>query len=198
MIAPIHVLPLTRAPGRLAVVAIGLLALATSGRGGVADEVGGFFKERLESVRLALHEGEPELYVTGYTWHLPWTYDRATRTRLNSANWGGGIGRSHIDRRGDQNSVFFLAFSDSHRQPQFILSYGWQRPWLANREWGLSWGYMAFLFSREDVAHHFPLPAVLPSAAVRWRRLELVGLFVPRVSRDIKGDVFFLLLRARR
>jgi hypothetical protein len=27
------------------------------------------------------------------------------------------------------------------------------------------------------------------------RNIELIGLFVPRVSRDIKGDVVFLYLR---
>lgn len=180
---------------RAAFAAVFLAAALPSSWAGLAGGTGVFFAEKLEAIRLTLDRGAPELYVTGYTWHLPWAYDRTTRKRLNNTTWGGGVGRSFTEARGDRNTVFFAAFADSHRSPQFILSYGWQRPWLANRDWSLSWGYMAFLFSREDVARYCPLPAVLPSVALRWRRLEVVGLFVPHISRDIKGDVFFVMLR---
>jgi hypothetical protein len=56
-------------------------------------------------------------------------------------------------------------------------------------------GYLAFVFSREDVANHLPVPAVLPCASVQYGGVEVIGLFVPRVSRDIKGDVLFVYLR---
>ena len=158
-------------------------------------DVGGFFAEKLERINVAARSGPWDVYTTGYAWHAPWAYDAATRARLNDTTWGGGFGRSVTDGDGDRHSVFFVAFSDSHRTAQFVLSYAWQRYWPANRDWSLGWGYTAFLFSREDVARYLPLPAVLPCASIRYRRWEAIGQFVPHISKDIKGDVLFIFMR---
>jgi hypothetical protein len=39
------------------------------------------------------------------------------------------------------------------------------------------------------------MPALLPCVSLSYRGIEVIGLFVPRVSRDIKGDVLFVYLR---
>lgn len=155
-----------------------------------------WFREKIDAIQTTLEEGRWDLYATGYAWHLPWGYRESTRTRLNETTWGGGLGRSWRTPDGDRHSVFVLGFADSHRDPQYIVSYGWERSWIARRDWGVGWGYQVFLFSRADVAKHAPLPAVLPCAVLRLGRWEAVGSFVPRVSRDIKGDVLFFFLRA--
>ena len=153
------------------------------------------FSRKVSTVSQAVRMGDWETYFTGYAWHLPYKYHDATRDRLNETTWGGGFGRTLSDDDGDRHSVYFMAFADSHRSPQFNLGYGWQRYWNATRQLSLGAGYLAFLFSREDVANHLPLPALLPCLSVRYRGLEIIGLFVPRVSRDIKGDVLFVYLR---
>lgn len=157
--------------------------------------LGELFTEKFELIRGVVQHGHWDVYATGYARHLPWGYSDTTRARLNETTWGGGIGRSLWTEDGDRHSVFVMSFSDSHRTPQYIASYGWQRYWPAGRTWALGWGYFAFLFSREDVAGRIPLPALLPSASIRYRRWEAVGMYVPRISRDIKGDVFFVFGR---
>ena len=169
--------------------------LAMPGRADPLERLGDLFTEKLDVIQVALQRGQWDLYASGYAWHLPWGYSDATRARLNETTWGGGFGRSLWTEDGDRHSVFVMSFSDSHRTPQYIASYGWHRYWSPHRKWSLGWGYLAFLFSREDVAGWAPLPGILPSASIRYRRWEAMGVFVPRVSRDIKGDVFFVFGR---
>jgi lipid IVA palmitoyltransferase len=168
---------------------------AAPARSAPTIDLAGFFSDKLDAINAAARAGRWEAYVSGYAWHLPSSYTAAARGRLNETTWGGGLGRSVRDGDGDRHSVFFMAFADSHRKPQFIASYGWQRYWPATRDWSMGWGYMAFLFSRGDVANHLPLPAALPCASLRYRKWEAVGLFVPRISKDIKGDVLYVFMR---
>lgn len=153
------------------------------------------FNRKLGVMGETVRAGEWEAYLTGYAWHLPHKYQDSTRSRLNETTWGAGFGRTISDGDGDRHSVFFKAFADSHHAPQLNLGYAWQRYWRVTRHVGVGAGYLAFLFSREDVASHLPMPALLPCGSITYRGLELVGLFVPRVSRDIKGDVLFVYLR---
>ena len=155
----------------------------------------GMFKDKVAVIKEAVWSGDWETYVTGYAWHLPYGYQDSTRERLNETTWGGGFGRTLRDEDGDRHSVYLMAFSDSHRKPQLNLGYAWQRYWKPTRNVAIGGGYLAFLFSREDVANHMPIPALLPCASIRYGGLEVIGLFVPRVSRDIKGDVLFVYLR---
>jgi lipid IVA palmitoyltransferase len=187
--------PSSRTLARYAAL-LGFVIAGVTGRGS-ADPLNsaGIFSQKLNSISTAVRGGEWEVYFTGHAWHLPYGYAETTRARLNETNWGGGIGRTFNDDDGDRHSVYFMAFADSHRAPQFNLGYGWQRYWNAARGVSLGGGYLAFLFSREDVANHLPVPALLPCASIRLRNLELIGLFVPKISRDIKGDVVFLYLR---
>lgn len=180
---------------RCTLVLTSALALALSGRAGPLEALGDLFTEKIDVIRATVQHGKWDVYASGYAWHLPWGYSDATRARLNETTWGGGFGRSLRTEDGDRHSVFVMGFSDSHRTPQYIASYGWQRYWPAARKLSLGWGYQAFLFSREDVAGSFPLPALLPCASIRFRRWEAIGMFVPRISRDIKGDVFFVFGR---
>jgi palmitoyl transferase len=177
-----------------------VLAVFGVGAGTLPARAGGLdfremFASKWESVRDAFQTGDWEAYATGYAKHLPYGYQQNDRTRLNETTWGGGFGRTIRDDDGDRHSLFVMAFSDSHRAMQVNAGYGWQRYWSATRNVRVGAGYLAFVFSREDVASHFPLPAVLPCASVQFGGVEMIGLFVPRVSRDIKGDVLFLYLR---
>jgi palmitoyl transferase len=179
---------------RVACSVIGIASVPVSGRAGPLD-FGGLFAGKREAVHDAIRFGEWETYFTGYAWHLPHGYQEKTRARLNETTWGGGFGRTINDEDGDRHSVYVMAFADSHREPQLNFGYAWQRYWAATRNLSLGGGYLAFVFSRADVANHLPIPALLPCASIRYRGVEVIGLFVPRVSRDIKGDVLFVYLR---
>jgi palmitoyl transferase len=181
----------------MAAVAIAA-GLVTPVRSGPVAELGEMFKHKLGSISSALRAGQTDLYVTGYAWHLPYAYSDEVRNRLNETTWGGGLGRSTVDDDGDRHGVFFVALQDSHRAPQFLVSYSWQRYFTPERPRSFGWGYMAFIFAREDVHGYAPVPALLPCVSMRGRSWEVIGMFVPRVSEDIKGDVLFLFLRLSR
>lgn len=176
---------------RLAIV---VTSFAGSSRAGPFD-FGRMFADKRAAISDAVRAGQWETYFTGYAWHLPYKYHDATRARLNETTWGGGLGRTVKDEDGDRHSVYLMAFSDSHRDAQVNVGYAWQRYWAFTQNFSFGAGYLAFLFSREDVANHLPIPALLPCLSVSYRGLEIIGLFVPRVSRDIKGDVLFVYLR---
>lgn len=183
-------------PGRRAALTLVLLAaFAVPARSVTFDELSGLFTEKFKAIATTARSGDWDAYVTGFAWHAPWAYNNSTRGRLNEAAWGGGIGRSMRDGDGDRHSVYVMGFADSHRDPQFAAGYAWHRYWTPARNWHIGFGYMAFLTSRKDVAHHWPIPAVLPCLSIRCRRFEVLGLFVPRVSKDIKGDVFMVFTR---
>ena len=179
-------------PGGLLVMSFALLAFSGSMR---AFDFAGMFADKVGFINEAASLGRWDAYITGHAWHLPSGYDNTTRGRLNETALGGGFGRSIKDEEGDRHSVYFMTFADSHRDPQLNLGYAWQRYWPLTRNFSMGAGYLAFLFSRKDVANHLPMPAVLPCVSIRFRSLELIGLFVPRVSSDIKGNVLFFYLR---
>jgi lipid IVA palmitoyltransferase len=179
---------------RCTLLAVAVMSVAQPARSNPLN-LAGMFTDKVATIKEAVRAGDWEAYVTGYAWHLPYGYRDTTRARLNETTWGGGFGRTLRDEDGDRHSVYVMAFSDSHRKPQLNVGYAWQRYWNPTRNLGIGGGYLAFLFSREDVANHMPIPALLPCASIRYGGLEVIGLFVPRVSRDIKGDVLFVYLR---
>src|SRR5688500_5938824 len=136
--------------------------------------LGQTFRSKLKAIDDALRLGDWESYLTGYAWHLPHGYQESTRARLNETTWGGGFGRTIKDDDGDRHSVYVMGFSDSHRAAQFNIGYAWQRYWKMTRNVELGAGYLAFLFSREDVANHLPMPALLPCASMSYRGIELI------------------------
>jgi len=155
----------------------------------------GLLAQQLGDVKTAFMAGGWDLYCTGYVWHLPWQYDADERSRLNERAWGGGFGRSFINKRGDKTSLFLMGFVDSHHDTQFSGGYMWNRYWSVTRGVDAGLGYSVFLFSRADVANHLPIPAALPCAVLRFGRGELVGYYCPHISEAIPGEVFFVFAR---
>jgi palmitoyl transferase len=185
----------TRSLGtRCALVFAAVITLAQPSRA-EPYHFGDTFRYKLSTIKKAVQAGDWESYITGYAWHLPYGYEASVRARLNETTWGGGFGRTIRDEDGDRHSVYMMALSDSHYRPQLNVGYAWQRYWRPSRNFALGGGYLAFLFSREDVSNYMPMPALLPCASIDFGGVEVLGVFVPRVSRDIKGDVFFIYLR---
>lgn len=155
----------------------------------------GVVARQLGDIQAAFLRGGWDLYCTGYAWHLPWQYGVEERRCLNERLWGGGFGRSYVNKRGDRTSLFLMGFVDSHNDKQFSGGYMWNRYWPVCRGVDAGLGYSVFLFSRADVANHLPVPAALPCVALRFGRGELVGYYCPRVSEAIPGEVFFVFAR---
>jgi len=53
-------------------------------------------------------------------------------------------------------------------------------------------GYSAFMFARSDIANGWPVPAVLPVAAIRFDRVTLHATYIPALGQGINnGSVFY-------
>jgi palmitoyl transferase len=142
-----------------------------------------------ERVTRVAHDGTMDLYLTGYGWHID-GYDNASH--LNSNSWGGGAGKHWTDANGNEDILFAMAFSDSHKHVEPIAGYA--RQWFTNPLLGglpLGGGFFAGITARDDFAHYLPVPLVLPIGSVRYRQTSIMATFIPRLPSANKGDVAF-------
>jgi palmitoyl transferase len=146
--------------------------------------------DRLEAIA---DQGATDLYLSGHARHGRSTYTRERLAELNERAWGMGIGRRLRNDSGNDEMVYALGLSDSHRKPQLMAGYGheWIRQLGAGLEAG--GGFTAMLMSRADYFHGIPFPMVLPIASFGSRDIRLRASYVPRLSRH-KGNGDVLLL----
>jgi lipid IVA palmitoyltransferase len=137
--------------------------------------------------------GQNELLVSGYSWHLPWTWTAERRNEENEWAWGGGLART-VDRPdGDSESVFFLVFSDSHRQAQFNLGYAWRTYWGEREKIQAGLGYTATIIQRPDIAGGWPVPVLLPLFTARSQKVEVLTTYIPKFGGGINhGSVLYV------
>ena len=126
--------------------------------------------------------GENQLIISGYSYHLPSTYTPEKRAELNSAAWGGGLARVVEEPNGNTHTVYFYAFEDSHKNAQINLGYAWATYW-GDRDGiqpGLGW--TAFILQRPDIASGVPVPAALLIALLRYKKANLIATFIPTLN----------------
>ena len=143
--------------------------------------------------------GEWELWLSGYSYHAPWSYARKHSDDLNSKAWGVGVARSVLDSKGDQHTVYILGFEDSYYHGEFHLGYMWMRSWPiseAGPRFGL--GYSVFLFSRCDMYNHTPIPGALPFIALGGEKIKLYATFIPRIKGFVEGNTAYCFITLKR
>jgi palmitoyl transferase len=133
-------------------------------------------------------EGRNELYLSGYAHHDRRTYDTDRIHQLNENARGLGLARSIEEPDGNAHAVYVLAFRDSHFKLQTAIGYQWQVYWHFTTDLKAGVGVTAFLFSRSDMAHYFPLPFALPVVSLGYGRATLYGTFIPKASRTAGGN----------
>jgi palmitoyl transferase len=179
-----------------AALAAVLCWFSTSASAGMWDDLTEHVSNNWTQSKRAWDEGRHDLYLSGYTWHLPYAYTSEQRSDYTNNAWGGGIGKSVMDDKGRTHGLFFMAFDDSHGKPQYNFGYSWTTYWDVGRtklQGGL--GYTAFFFMRSDMASYLPIPAILPLASVRWdKKIEAMATFVPGFG-DGNGNVLFFFGR---
>ena len=117
--------------------------------------------------------GKNELLLSGYSWHVPWTWTHERRQMENPNAWGGGWART-VDRpNGDADSVFFLIFRDSHRQAQYNVGYAWTTYWGEREKIQAGLGYTAI-----NSALQQDLPLVLGVVLVGCVAVVIANLIV--------------------
>ncbi len=140
--------------------------------------------------------GDDELLVSGYAYHLRSTYTEEKLRDLNEQAFGLGWSKWVDDQDGDNHSVFFLAFHESHRKVQLNLGYAYQTYWGPRDGLQAGLGYTAMIVQRPDIAGGVPIPALLPVASLRYGNASLMASFIPTLNGGINnGSVLFVFGR---
>lgn len=136
-------------------------------------------------------EGDYELYVPLYTYHMPWAY---TQEQLNSYTeypGGIGLGKGRYNASGNWEGMYAMGFRDSHGDPSFMVGYGWIPTWnVGKSEVRVGVGLTGFLMSRNDYFGGIPFPGILPVASLSYSNLALQAAYVPGGKNN--GNVFFI------
>jgi palmitoyl transferase len=132
-------------------------------------------------------KGGNELLVSGYTWHVPYTWTAERRAELNEYAWGLGFGRTTEDPNGDQHTVFFLGFLDSHKNAELQVGYAWSTYWGPREGLQVGLGWTGMIVQRPDIADGWPFPVVLPLAFVKYQKAQMVMTYIPNVGGGINN-----------
>lgn len=151
----------------------------------------------IDYAKRILAEGDNVLYLSGYAHHDRATYSPEKIAEFNEAAWGAGFGRMLIDENGNSNSLFALAFLDSHSHVEAQVGYVHEWRWQFAARANAGAGFVAMLVSRSDILNNFPFPAILPVASIEIHNVALMATYVPKLSSSDggNGNVLYLLGR---
>jgi len=141
-------------------------------------------------------QGDSEIILSGYSYHVPGTWSSERRSELNAEAWGFGVARTTEDPDGDTHTVFVLGFKDSHSQLQSQVGYAWNTFWGPRDGVQVGLGYTAAIVQRKDIWNGVPFPALLPLAALRIGNATLQATYIPTLSGTINhGSTLYVFGR---
>ncbi len=181
-------------------ISVGLLVPALPAAAVTADNhdgTGNWWQQTRQRLGAIADDGADSLYLSGYAHHGRDTYTREKLNELNEKNWGGGYGKTLRNAAGNDESLYFMAISDSHKQAQVMAGYAYEWIWpLANTGLEAGLGYTAMMVSREDYFGRVPFPIALPLMSIGVPKVKLMASYVPRLSANKgNGDVLFMFMR---
>jgi len=147
--------------------------------GGQEAQDRGWFSGTWDGTKRIWRDGNWDLYLSGYTWHLPYAYTAEQRAQENALTWGLGIGKTLTDERNNQRSLYALIIEDSHYKPEYQIGYAWMARWQVYNDLRVGAGYTLGLMSRSDIWGYVPFPFVAPLVSVGTDRFSLFGTFIP-------------------
>jgi palmitoyl transferase len=147
--------------------------------------------------RRIIDEGDNTLYLSGYAYHDRGTYSAGKIDGFNEAAWGAGFGRTLIDDNGNSDSLFALAFLDSHSDVQAQVGYAREWRWQFAERAAVGGGFVAMLVTRSDMFSNMPFPVVLPLVSVEVKGVALMATYIPKLSPGdgANGNVLYLFGR---
>jgi palmitoyl transferase len=139
-----------------------------------------------------------DVYVSGYAYHDRDTYSQQQLHKMNETTWGGGLGKTVHDERGNEEGVYLMGIRDSNRRPQWMAGYQyqWMLPLKSQNNLQVGAGFTALVIRRSDWYDGRPFPALLPVASIGNRAAQLVATYVPHLSdRKKKGNILSVMLK---
>lgn len=164
----------------------------------VLDDVKAELQYKWVRIKNACDHGGWDVYLSGYTLHLHYSYSEKQLQHLNSRAWGWGVGRSVVDKDGDVHKIYVLGFDDSHFHAQYMGGYAWTRYWrLPGTKFYGGLGYTAFIFFRHDIlkTNYMPLPGAIELLSVRYRNFEVFTTFIPKIGSVFQGNTVYSFCR---
>ena len=141
-------------------------------------------------------DGYTEVLLSGYAWHIPATWTPEKRAELNANQWGGGLARTTDDENGNNHTVFFLAFEDSHKHVESQIGYGYTKYWGPRDSLQFGLGFTAMIVQRVDIANGWPFPTLLPLLEFRYQKATLMTTYIPKLGGGINhGDTLYIFGR---
>lgn len=181
----------------LRVALLGATAITSTGASALGcDDMWNWIARSCTKSVAAWDHGDNELILTGYAYHLRSTYTEEKLRELNERAWGGGWARTITDPDGDQHTLFAFGFHESHNKVQWNAGYLYTAWWGPQDGLRGGLGIATFMVQRPDIASGVPIPAILPIAAVAYRKATLMATYIPTVNNGINnGSVLFLFGR---
>jgi len=137
--------------------------------------------------------GDNELMLSGYSYHLPSTWTPEHRAELNSNAWGIGWAKTLPDPNNGLHTVFAMAFKHSHNGVQWNVGYERLYLWGAREKVQVGGGYAIFIFQRSDIANGIPVPAILPTAVLRHGPVTFHATYIPTLNGGVNhGSTLFM------
>jgi palmitoyl transferase len=175
------------------IIAMGLLGLPGPASAVECADFWSWAEKGCRRVVDTYQQGGNSLIVSGYEWHLPYDWTPERRAEENETAWGAGWARSREQPNGDTENVFFLVFQDSHRNAQLNLGYTWTTYWLSRDGLQPGLGFTAAIVQRPDIAGGWPFPAVLPLATLRYKNVEVLSTYIPKLNGGVNhGSVLYV------
>ena len=138
----------------------------------------GAWGRTMDGVKRIWSEGQTNLIVSGYAWHLPWKHRTERQKAFNDAAWGGGFGWSFAENDRRQRLLYFVANNDSHERVEYMTGYAWLARYHPYGTLRLGVGYTLFLIGRYEY-NYVPVPLILPAFSAGTDPVDVFVTYVP-------------------
>ena len=152
-------------------------------------------KRVIPRLKQIIHEGNNDLYFTGYTWHNRYVYtaENLALKQYNEQAWGGGLGKGLYDEDGDWHALYAIAFLDSHKNVEPWGGYAFLKMLHDRNDFHFGGGFTLAITMRPDILNGYPFPAATPLVSVGYKRLAVIAAYVP--GKQNIGNVLFVFAR---
>ena len=151
----------------------GLVRASAERSGSLAD----FWTDTKTGVSSIMSEGSNTLILPTYTIHP--RFDWPDYREENAIPAGMGLGRTLIDDRGNERTMFWVNFVDSNYNFEPMVGYQWLARYpIGNSGLHVGAGYLLGLTLRDDF-RWLPTPAPLPVAKIGTDTVSFYGTYIP-------------------
>ncbi len=161
-----------------------------------ASWLGNAWDDGVNEIKTVYTKGDDQLFVSGHAHHGRNSYTPAKIATLNEHAWGLGWAKTLREGTGNvklHRGVYGFVISDSHKDPQYMLGYSYEKAYYFNSDWFIAGGVAPMIVRREDMFGKMPFPAIFPLVSIGNQKAELRMVYIPRLSKNLgNGDVLYL------